>query len=810
MKIFGRSFPRQKAISAPPDLDSSFIYFDGERMHTMKTTTMGEGGWSLPHNRSFQELRSTDSGNARAMAMCVWVFRCVSALVDEISQIPHYLEDIETGERVKEHPFLTAMDNAAMYHGMSLVGLSVAALSLWGENYIEKMRDPNLGGMSAGLKWLNNNAIEPDIQFGELAGFTYNNSDASTVYLKRDDVAYDHYFHPGDVWRGLGPLQTAIDSVNADIYIKRFVNAFFRNDAMPRAIVTAKNGQMMTPTDIMRVQSEWDEQFKGVDKKFKIAMLTAALDVQELQEAPSIAQVELEQSAREQICAAFGVPISRAGAWDSPRYQMSPETTRAFYAGRIRPEARRLADSFNMKILPFFDPRKKVRFVFDFHDIDALVEDAKTKAEISALRLNSGGISINEYRKLNGELPLPDGDVVMIPTNMQLVPVADLGKLAALTISGLEQKQELAEKAADTAAQMAKNPPMAGGGAPGSRANAPAKPKEPAKQANRGGKAQQEDADDELRAWLKKTLARGKACTFEAEFLPAEIKHLLDATLPELSDSDSFKGMFALAALELHAQPLTISNSFKAARTARLTQEDLDVVVRVLNDAGIDLPEHLDLEVLSREIPSVTLRVIPDSKELLEIFKIAQGYFNDRVKTLASQLVSGDLTVDAWEREMQRLIIQIQAMAMMIGRYDFSTINNDAVFMMELRAMEQFGYLHRFAELVAANPPKSANAVTARARLYGNDAEATFWENYGIAAGIPPMPFYPKQYTSCNLNCMCAWEYVKMEGSGNWDCYWRVSPVEHCPECARRAEVASPLQVRDGNVLPFDSSGVYR
>ena len=88
--------------------------------------------------------------------------------------------------------------------------------------------------------------------------------------------------------------------------------------------------------------------------------------------------------------------------------------------------------------------------------------------------------------------------------------------------------------------------------------------------------------------------------------------------------------------------------------------------------------------------------------------------------------------------------------------------------------------------------PAQANA---RLKMYINSANEALWKGY--TSDMPPLPAYPGDgSTVCLTNCQCEWDIQPTDGGFN--CYWRLGPSEHCPDCLQRAAEWNPLFIPYG------------
>lgn len=196
-----------------------------------------------------------------------------------------------------------------------------------------------------------------------------------------------------------------------------------------------------------------------------------------------------------------------------------------------------------------------------------------------------------------------------------------------------------------------------------------------------------------------------------------------------------------------------------------------------------------------------------------EDYKKYQTYFNTRVQTLADDLASGNLTVQQWKNQMAREIERLHLTAGILGRGGLDAMSRDDLRRINRAVGSQLQYLDNWSwELrsdIRQGKVLSSGQIAARGRMYGGAANATMQDAALARAGIPELPARPGDgSTDCLTNCKCKWQ-IKKVGDGDWDCYWRLSPAEHCPTCLARAKAWKPLRIRGGVIQPFDSAGLF-
>lgn len=182
--------------------------------------------------------------------------------------------------------------------------------------------------------------------------------------------------------------------------------------------------------------------------------------------------------------------------------------------------------------------------------------------------------------------------------------------------------------------------------------------------------------------------------------------------------------------------------------------------------------------------------------------------FASRAQTITQSYYDGEISLDAWYRQMARAInANITASrGVAVGGLDNLTAQDLQA--IELQTDEELRYLNRFRRDIESGSVSQAQAL-ARAQQYGGSGFITYERGLQDLIGLPLLPAQPKVRTECRRNCKCSWDIQQLEGNDNWDCYWRLSPAEHCDTCLTRARTFNPLRIRNGIIQPFNPRGIY-
>ena len=540
---------RSKPKTAPaPNLDTTLAFVMGQ---DGKLRSLSDGGALKSSTLSYSAYAAMLTANnvsspevyAAAWVSSVWANRCVNLIANNVNRLEWFVQEKGSKKKLADHPLTIALKR----NKQKVIRKHIWSKLIWGETFIVPLK--NHYAYYSDLTWLNNIRTDVDTSIPTNIRIFYNPTVGRALkFTPGVDIAYMYTDNPFDDYRGLSLFESILNEIGIDNELSRATRAFYANDT--------RIGLMLIPeTDVPPAQAQefmdyWKANFQGSKNAGKPVLMTTTIkDVKEIQRAPITDDVAIRESMRREICAAFGVPLSVAGAWDDANYQSAPEQRRSFYEETVLPEAEMLVMDWNTHVLPFFDDTESVELGFNADKILALTENVKEKADIANARLISGGFTLNDYRK-DQKLPtLPNGDVLYIPTTVMVTKVEDLGK-PPLSVT---------------------QPDMFGFGQPrptlpsGSPPQRPI-PQLPAQAETAPAKAVlineiTDTPESELAAWRKKAMNGGavKAMRFICYALPKDIEHAVRVCLTPELDKAGLKAVFDEAAEELKKKSLTVT-----------------------------------------------------------------------------------------------------------------------------------------------------------------------------------------------------------------------------------------------------------
>jgi len=182
--------------------------------------------------------------------------------------------------------------------------------------------------------------------------------------------------------------------------------------------------------------------------------------------------------------------------------------------------------------------------------------------------------------------------------------------------------------------------------------------------------------------------------------------------------------------------------------------------------------------------------------------------FGADLDSLVDRFIAGEIDALEWHAAMRDQLRTMHSAYYRLGRG--GSLAQSDLARLEARLAQQYQFLEAWRDELAAGRVPNAAAMRARARLYLNAGNASLQDGRSAAIGLPPLPAVPGDGTTiCRANCKCTWQIVSLPGEGNFDCYWRLRPAEHCPTCEARAAAWFPIRARGGEWEAFPTLGLF-
>jgi hypothetical protein len=158
--------------------------------------------------------------------------------------------------------------------------------------------------------------------------------------------------------------------------------------------------------------------------------------------------------------------------------------------------------------------------------------------------------------------------------------------------------------------------------------------------------------------------------------------------------------------------------------------------------------------------------------------------------TLAGRVARQEITVQQWEKQMQRVVQEAHGVQYAYGAGGRRQVTDDGWRQLSDVVGKQHEYLRNFAEQLKRGELTEAQ-IAARAGMYADAANASYWQGKATTYDGLDLPGQPGIGTACLTNCRCAWEIV--ETDTEWQATWNAADDGGtCGTCADRASMWNP------------------
>ena len=374
----------------------------------VKTQITGGSGWGgTGGGRRNRDLQRTPEGAAQAVAINVPAMAATRKRARTIAQTDWRIVN-HAGDEIanRDNPEDNLLANALVNHGLGNNGTSVfelwqASLCIIGEAYIEFTRDSLVGSFVTGVQFVNPLSMRPVIKDGVLVGFVYT-AGYNEEFFEKEDIVFDRYAYDfRHDFKGISPLENAMDSINIDRNLQHMILAQFRNMARPDAIITPSSDRAMPAQRFELLKEQFKQQLQGVDNTGRTLLLPEGLNVDTIDAMSMEHHTDVLQMLSHRVYGAYGVPAAIAGDTENARYQNSPENEKIFHATVVE-ELQHHQDVVNTTIVPVFNPDREYRLEFDTSPYLHISDTEVAKTELIKSQVEAGLMSIADAQNQLG------------------------------------------------------------------------------------------------------------------------------------------------------------------------------------------------------------------------------------------------------------------------------------------------------------------------------------------------------------------------------------------------------------------------
>lgn len=358
------------------------------------------------------ELPRTKWGAALAATLLVSTYRCSELRARRIGSLDWCIRDSDTKtvlarstESRPNHPLAAAIKDYERLTGYGFFYHWEWNSCLFGENYIDLI--VNEFGFPTGTYIINPLYIQPNIIGGRIRDFTYA-GEAKMEVFQPFEIAYWKAFNPLDLHRGYSPALVAIDEMNISRDFKRYLKAYYINNALPGIAVAPPEDRQWDGPQMMQIKNVL-QRLRGVENSFKALIVPEPAQFTEFDQ-PELSNDILMHEAMERIVhKAFGVPLAMAGDTNATTFKDGEEAQDFMNQNTIVPEGDMIAGSVSSSILPgFIDPFSmppNQEFAFETSQFERLSEETQRRYATAVSGFGGNILTLNQARELVNEKP---------------------------------------------------------------------------------------------------------------------------------------------------------------------------------------------------------------------------------------------------------------------------------------------------------------------------------------------------------------------------------------------------------------------
>ncbi len=242
-----------------------------------------------------------------------------------------------------------------------------------------------------------------------IAGYVFVREDGFRIPLETKEIIHFLFPNPNDRYYGASPVSSIASSYNIRENADKYENALFTNMGQLEGYFSTKENIRQAEFD--RLKEEMKTNWAGVKNAGKTPLLDNGLEYHPVSQTPrDMSYVELRKETREEIAAAFGVPMSKI-ITENVNKANSETGSHDYESDTILPRLVSLAEEINSTILTKYD--EKLFCAFD----NPVREDAQIIIDRNVKYATTGIYTRNEVRHDEGKPPIDGLEIPLNPSN---------------------------------------------------------------------------------------------------------------------------------------------------------------------------------------------------------------------------------------------------------------------------------------------------------------------------------------------------------------------------------------------------------
>lgn len=306
------------------------------------------------------------------------------------------------------------------------------AMCVWGETVwaIEKTSS----GLPLNIWWLKASQVTPvPDPTSYLSGFLYKSSiNGVEIPFGSDEIIWQRYPNPLDEYSALSPIAAArLAADTGSAMMKANRNLHTQGLQIAGMVVPKQKDGMavqFSSAQAEELEDRLQKRFAGTDKAHRWAVLRYEAEFHPVNMTPKDAEFVLGLGlTMRQVANAYGAPAPLLNDLEHATLANLREFQKALWEHALVPDLGLRAQEIEEQLLPMFGKRTGApnpdHVEYDFSGVAALQESQTEAWDRERQAIQSGCLTVNEWRKKHGMPSVKWGDVWFAPVN--LAPVKD-------------------------------------------------------------------------------------------------------------------------------------------------------------------------------------------------------------------------------------------------------------------------------------------------------------------------------------------------------------------------------------------------
>lgn len=264
--------------------------------------------------------------------------------------------------------------------------------------------------------------------FEFLKGYVYTSPDGEEIPLETNECLPILMPNPRNPYRGLGPIQSILSTLDSTRNAEEFEAAFYENSAAPGGIIQVE--QELGDTAFDQLRARWEAAHQGASKAHRVAILEGGMTWVDRQFTQRDMQMaEMRTLRRDTILEAFGYPKPMLGITEDVNRANAEAAEYVFSKWLIAERLDRWRDWLNYQILPLYGPTAEGLewdYVSPVSENDEAANAAITAKSGALVAMAGAGFDATETQAWLDvpEIPFtkPEPKIVAVPPGSPLNP----------------------------------------------------------------------------------------------------------------------------------------------------------------------------------------------------------------------------------------------------------------------------------------------------------------------------------------------------------------------------------------------------